>query len=345
MNQLLARSRRPHRRGVLLPARARRRLRLPQAAAGPVRADRRALRRRPRRTCRVVGDSLRDLQAGAAAGCEPHLVRTGKARPARRAPSCAAVLSAGARHARCTPTSRAFAAVPARTRAASSAATRPSRTRCSACSDGSPLAALRSALFFAVAGRHRRAAGRSAVLVSSIFVRGEPLYWMCAGWLRLAICGARVICGVRCRVQRHGEPAAGRPAAPVHPAGRSTSRPGRPSPFPTLMPHPLAYVFKRELLLHPVLRLGDGAAGHDPHRPQQARRGLEQGGRAGPRAAWRRATGSSCSPRARARRAAARASTRPAARGWRSRPARRWCRSPSPRRAAGRARASCCGRA
>ena len=26
----------------------------------------------------VVGDSLRDLEAGAAAGCEPHLVRTGK---------------------------------------------------------------------------------------------------------------------------------------------------------------------------------------------------------------------------------------------------------------------------
>jgi D-glycero-D-manno-heptose 1,7-bisphosphate phosphatase len=26
----------------------------------------------------TVGDSLRDLQAGAAAGCEPHLVLTGK---------------------------------------------------------------------------------------------------------------------------------------------------------------------------------------------------------------------------------------------------------------------------
>jgi len=26
----------------------------------------------------VVGDSLRDLQAGAALGCKPHLVRTGK---------------------------------------------------------------------------------------------------------------------------------------------------------------------------------------------------------------------------------------------------------------------------
>ena len=26
----------------------------------------------------IVGDSLRDLQAGAVLGCEPHLVRTGK---------------------------------------------------------------------------------------------------------------------------------------------------------------------------------------------------------------------------------------------------------------------------
>ncbi len=31
----------------------------------------------------VVGDVLRDLQAGVAAGCEPHLVRTGKASPER----------------------------------------------------------------------------------------------------------------------------------------------------------------------------------------------------------------------------------------------------------------------
>ena len=31
----------------------------------------------------VVGDTLRDLQAGVAAGCEPHLVRTGKASPER----------------------------------------------------------------------------------------------------------------------------------------------------------------------------------------------------------------------------------------------------------------------
>ncbi|MCM2253089.1 MAG: HAD hydrolase-like protein, partial [Ramlibacter sp.] len=31
----------------------------------------------------VVGDSLRDLQAGVAAGCEPHLVLTGKGRALR----------------------------------------------------------------------------------------------------------------------------------------------------------------------------------------------------------------------------------------------------------------------
>jgi 1-acyl-sn-glycerol-3-phosphate acyltransferase len=38
-------------------------------------------------------------------------------------------------------------------------------------------------------------------LIYSIFVRGEKLYWYFAGWLRLAIWGARVICGVKARVQ------------------------------------------------------------------------------------------------------------------------------------------------
>ena len=35
----------------------------------------------------AVGDSVRDLQAGVAAGCTPHLVLTGKAAPLRAAPS------------------------------------------------------------------------------------------------------------------------------------------------------------------------------------------------------------------------------------------------------------------
>ena len=51
--------------------------------AGAVPPDRRALRRRARAAVPVVGDTLRDLQAGVAAGCEPHLLRTGKAAPER----------------------------------------------------------------------------------------------------------------------------------------------------------------------------------------------------------------------------------------------------------------------
>jgi 1-acyl-sn-glycerol-3-phosphate acyltransferase len=40
------------------------------------------------------------------------------------------------------------------------------------------------------------------VVGASLFVSGTTLYWMCVGWLRVAIGGARVICGVRHRV--HG---------------------------------------------------------------------------------------------------------------------------------------------
>ena len=38
------------------------------------------------------------------------------------------------------------------------------------------------------------------VLLLSIIWRGPRLYWVAVGWLRLAIWGARVICGVRARV-------------------------------------------------------------------------------------------------------------------------------------------------
>ena len=55
----------------------RRRLHLPQAAAGlfELIGERYGVHLEE---VPVVGDSLRDLQAGAAAGCQPHLVRTGK---------------------------------------------------------------------------------------------------------------------------------------------------------------------------------------------------------------------------------------------------------------------------
>jgi 1-acyl-sn-glycerol-3-phosphate acyltransferase len=90
-----------------------------------------------------------------------------------------------------------------------------------------------------------------AVLVASVFVKGEPIYWMCVGWLRVAIGGARVICGVKHRItgMEHLPTAAqGRAAVLLAPKHQST---WEAFAFPALMSHPLAYVFKRELLYVP----------------------------------------------------------------------------------------------
>ncbi|MEP6740193.1 MAG: lysophospholipid acyltransferase family protein [Caldimonas sp.] len=83
-------------------------------------------------------------------------------------------------------------------------------------------------------------------LVYSIFVRGERLYWYFAGWLGLSIWGARVICGVRARV--HGRE--NLPDWPVVMLSKHQSA-WETFAFPTLMPRPLCYVFKRELLWIP----------------------------------------------------------------------------------------------
>jgi 1-acyl-sn-glycerol-3-phosphate acyltransferase len=74
---------------------------------------------------------------------------------------------------------------------------------------------------------------------------------MCAGWLSTAIWGARVICGVRHRIQgmEHLPTASDVNAAVVlAPKHQST---WETFAFPALMPHPLCYVFKRELLYIP----------------------------------------------------------------------------------------------
>ena len=86
----------------------------------------------------------------------------------------------------------------------------------------------------------------TAVLVLSLFASGNTVYWACVGWLRLAIWGARVICGVRARL--HGFE--NLPDTPVVllPKHQST---WETFAFPGLMPHPLCYVFKRELLYIP----------------------------------------------------------------------------------------------
>ena len=87
------------------------------------------------------------------------------------------------------------------------------------------------------------------VLIQSIFVRGDPVYWSCAFWLRTAIWGARVICGVHWRVQ-------GQEHLPQQASGAVILLSKHQSTwetfaYPMLMSHPLAYVFKRELLYIP----------------------------------------------------------------------------------------------
>jgi len=89
-----------------------------------------------------------------------------------------------------------------------------------------------------------------AVLVASVFIGGDRLYWMCAGWLRTAMWGCRVICGVRSRIQGMDNlPIAGR-QSPVILLSKHQST-WETFTYPCIMSHPLAYVFKRELLLIP----------------------------------------------------------------------------------------------
>lgn len=85
-----------------------------------------------------------------------------------------------------------------------------------------------------------------AVMLLSIVVRGDRLYWFTVGWLRLSTWGARVICGVHARVRgRDNLPDGPAILAPKHQSTWETFA------FPTLMPRPLCYVFKRELLMIP----------------------------------------------------------------------------------------------
>lgn len=86
----------------------------------------------------------------------------------------------------------------------------------------------------------------TAVVLVSIFARGDTVYWLCVGWLSLSIWGAKVICGVHARL--HGFE--NLPDSPVVllPKHQST---WETFALPGLMPKPLCFVFKRELLWIP----------------------------------------------------------------------------------------------
>ncbi len=89
-----------------------------------------------------------------------------------------------------------------------------------------------------------------AVLLS-VFVRGDKVYWTCAGWLALAIWGAKAICGVKYRVQgmEHLPTRADRKSAVILLSKHQST--WETFAYPAIMTHPMAYVFKRELLYVP----------------------------------------------------------------------------------------------
>lgn len=88
-----------------------------------------------------------------------------------------------------------------------------------------------------------------AVVVASLFLSSTRIYWMCAGWLKCAMWGLKVICGVHWKV--HGLenlPQGEKEGAILLCKHQSTMETFL---MPCIMPHPLAYVFKRELLYVP----------------------------------------------------------------------------------------------
>jgi 1-acyl-sn-glycerol-3-phosphate acyltransferase len=87
------------------------------------------------------------------------------------------------------------------------------------------------------------------LLLASVFIKGDPVYWIGATWLKTITWGARTILGIRTRVSGMENLAMG-DISPVillvkHQSTFETLL------MPALMPHPLAYVFKKELLSIP----------------------------------------------------------------------------------------------
>ena len=88
-----------------------------------------------------------------------------------------------------------------------------------------------------------------AVVVAAPFLDSDRVYWMCARWLKLAVDGGTVILGIRNQVIGYDNLPVGSTAPAVllvkHQSLWETFS------MAALMPHPLAFVFKKELLRVP----------------------------------------------------------------------------------------------
>jgi len=87
------------------------------------------------------------------------------------------------------------------------------------------------------------------VVVFSYFASSTRIYWWCAGWLRMAVHSGTFILGIQNRVTgMENLPQGAKDPAVLLVKHQST---WETFVMPALMPHPLAYVFKKELLRVP----------------------------------------------------------------------------------------------
>ncbi len=109
--------------------------------------------------------------------------------------------------------------------------------------------ALRAVLHFAWMGVTVLPYALVILGMAAVGIRGDRLYWWAVGWLRMSIEGARVILGVRHRIQGLEN----LPTSSTSPAILLVKHQSTYETFlmPVIMPHPLAYVFKKELLRVP----------------------------------------------------------------------------------------------
>ena len=88
-----------------------------------------------------------------------------------------------------------------------------------------------------------------AVLMASLFVSRTTMYWISARWLKLAVDSGTFILGIKNRITgMENLPTGPKSAAVLLCKHQST---WETLTMPAIMPHPLAYVFKKELLYVP----------------------------------------------------------------------------------------------
>jgi 1-acyl-sn-glycerol-3-phosphate acyltransferase len=87
------------------------------------------------------------------------------------------------------------------------------------------------------------------MVTASLWSTGEQMFWMAARWLGWQIDGARILMGIEVRVSGMEN----LPTGKTSPAILLVKHQSTFETFlmPTIMPHPLAYVFKKELIYIP----------------------------------------------------------------------------------------------